>query len=177
MPTDTSVLPRVYVAFYWGTAWYSKVIEWFTNGPSHAALVYVDDEFGAWLQLGSEANGWVFIPCRTSDILRAYELPGIDLWKGVRKQIGWLNAPYDFGGLFGMAWVMVAWRWFKMKVRNPLQSRKAWFCSEMVAQICRDSGMTLDLEPGEMDPGRLEKELSSKGAVLVSKERVFGAAI
>lgn len=162
--------PAIYVAFYWGTAWYSRVIEWFTKGPSHAALVYWSSTFQCWIQLGSEANGWIEIPLRVPDIYRLYRPPeGVDLWKGVRANVDQLGSWYDYGGLVGMSVVMVMWRWFKLKVKNPLQSKKMWFCSEAVAKIYNDSGVPapLELGTGETEPLRLEGEIVGKGFSLV----------
>jgi hypothetical protein len=156
----------IFVAFYYGAAWYSHVISWFTgDGPSHAALVYRDPIFGL-VQLGSEAGGWMLMPA--TEPRRVYRLPGVDLRVGMLAERHMLGCGYDFGGLLGMSVVMVAWRWLKMKVRNPTGSRLAWFCSEAVACICRASGMTLDLVPGDTDPARLEAELRARGAVAVA---------
>lgn len=160
----------VYVAFYWGTAWYSKAVEWFTkDGPSHVAFVHWSEDWESWLQLGSEAGGQLYLPTRGLDIHTVVALPNIDIWKGLRANISLLGQPYDFAGLLGMSVVMVAWNWLKMKVKNPLQSSKAWFCSEYATKVLRDSGVKLEIDPGETDPGRLLHELLMQSAEGVDK--------
>lgn len=166
--------PKIYVAFYWGTAWLSKLVSWFTRGgPSHVALVYYDSKLSSWMQIGSESNGFVYLPLRAADVGEVYEFPDLDLWKGYRLNLQWLNAGYDFGGFVGMGYVMTMWNWFKRKVKNPLQRSKTWFCSEIVAQILKDAGASLELEPGDTDPERLRDEVRGVGAVKLEPHLVL----
>jgi hypothetical protein len=159
------LIPVVYVGFSAGTSWLSRLIQWFTGGrASHVFLAFYSSEFGGWLQLGSEVGGWVFQPAeQAGGVCAVYEMP-VDLWPGLRGSRQYLGTPYDIGGLAGMAWVMVAWRWLGRRVRNPLESHASWFCSEICAEVVRRSGVRLALAPGETDPSRLEQELLNAGA-------------
>lgn len=157
--------PTVFVGFSFGAGWLSRLIRWFTGGKaSHAFLLFWDPCFGRWVQLGSEAGGWMLTVAPTANAW-LYSMPGVDLSAGLRAHADKLGTPYDFGGLLGMAPLMLAWRWFRWKLRNPLQARGAWFCSEAVADILRDCGVPLTLAPGDTDPERLEQEIVRLGAV------------
>lgn len=164
----TNKLP-IYVGFSFGTSWVSKIITWITgNGPSHAFLLYPDPTFG-WVQLGSESGGWMLLPAEQikHETRGLYRIPYSDLWRGLRKNADRIGCGYDFGGLLGMAPVIVLWRLLKVKIRNPLQSAKRWFCSEAVNVVIRDGGGEVGIEPGATDPKRLELDLIARGAVKV----------
>jgi hypothetical protein len=55
------------------------------------------------------------------------------------KALALADTPYDYSGFVGMAWVALG-RWFKKKWKNPLNSRKALFCSEMIGNLLKDAG-------------------------------------
>lgn len=166
--------PKILIGFCRGTALLSRIIEWFTGGPSHAFVLYWSDAFGGWLSVGAEATGWTTLPAESMEhVVSLYELPGVDLAQGLAANRLSLGAPYDIGGLLGMSWVMVAWRWLRRRVRNPLETRGAWFCSEICAAIIRDSGVLLSLAPGETDPGRLESEIVALRAEPVTDRAAY----
>jgi hypothetical protein len=50
----------------------------------------------------------------------------------VRKDF---EARYDIPGLFGMVFVELGLKWFKRRLKNPLASPTAVFCSEFIAEI------------------------------------------
>ena len=50
-----------------------------------------------------------------------------------------LGDAYDFGGLVGMAWVLLG-RMFKKRWRNPLENSHAMFCSEMAVTMLQRAG-------------------------------------
>jgi hypothetical protein len=155
---------KVYVGFASGTSWLSRAIEWFTKGKeSHAFLLFWSADWNAWVNVGAELGGWICqVQSEVGDTCALYEMPA-DLTAALHKNAQWLGAAYDVGGLLGMAWVMVVWNWFKHRVRNPLNSRGAWFCSEIVAQMLRDAGLQVSLPPGQTDPHRLRLEVESLG--------------
>lgn len=164
--------PTVYIGFCRGTGLVSQIISWFTDGgPSHVFLAWYDEWWGGWVSLGSEAEGWIYLAAeRMGNVSSVYRMPDTNLWIGLARNRERLGSRYDFGGLLGMGWVMLAWHWLRRRVRNPLENRSAWFCSEAVAQILRDSGVGLELEPGETDPARLETEIRLHGAQAIPWE-------
>jgi hypothetical protein len=162
---------NVYVGFSRGTSWIARAIQWFTRGKeSHAFLLYWSADYGTWMNVGSELGGWI---CQVQDApgetCALYSMP-VDLSDALRKHRDWLGASYDVGGLLGMAFVMVAWNWFKQRMRNPFNAKGAWFCSEIVSKILRDAGLPLALPPGQTDPHRLRLEVEACGGRLIKWE-------
>jgi len=87
--------------------------------------------------------------------------PAVPLDKGLRDALTWLGESYDFGGLFGMAFVLLG-RWLRRKVRNPLHDSRAIFCSEANTLVLQASGYPgADvLDPTETSPADLLEFMS-----------------
>lgn len=159
---------KVYVAFSGGTGLLCWLIKKFTGSDvNHAFLVYWDQEFGGWLQLGADAGGWMESPAEDRGgctVVRLYAPPaGVDLKVGLKDLRVVLGAGYDVGGLVGMMWVLLM-RKLGRQVQNPLQSNRRFFCSEIVDLVCARSGWELELGPaGAVDPGQEEKAVVAHG--------------
>jgi len=62
-----------------------------------------------------------------------------------------LGDHYDYVGLLGYAYLLLAWRWLHKKIKNPLASPTALVCSEFVLHV--DHGGVLAEWQG-LDPER-----------------------
>jgi hypothetical protein len=161
----------VRICFSTSTSLISRLIRYFTKSKfSHAFLTRWSQDWLGWLGVGSQLGGWMEQAGENFEtggvsVVHCLVLPNINIWEGLRKNRKLLGAPYDIGGLLGMSWVEVLWRLFKLKVKNPLNSRKAWFCSEIIVKILKDSGLDLGLDPGSTDPEVLYEALVATGAV------------
>jgi hypothetical protein len=122
------------------TSWISRIIRWFTGGKSsHTAVVYWDTDFERDMIMGATDGGFKITPfSHYEKSLVAIYTPKYPIDVGLKKAVDWLGEGYDYGGLFGMAWVELG-RWLKRKWRNPWRDSKTMFCSEAVARIM-DSG-------------------------------------
>jgi hypothetical protein len=112
---------------------------------SHIWLLLDDALFDVDMVLGTEREGFVLVPyerfLRKNNVIMIYAPhPDYQLDVGLRAVAPLIGAPYDKVGLIGMAWVMFC-SWFKRKVRNPLASSKAMFCSESVAFVLSKSAV------------------------------------
>lgn len=73
-----------------------------------------------------------------NDVLYEYEfIP--DMGASLKHTYEHLDEAYDYGGLFGFAWVLLAWRIFRRKIRNPLSSARAMWCSEFMLHLNHDN--------------------------------------
>jgi len=142
------------------TSWISRIIRWFTRSTvSHCFIVDHDDEWKRDMIMESEGGmgGSVRIVKFNPDSPSIVKLvtPRHDIEAGMNKMVDHLGDVYDYGGLFGMAWVILG-RWLRKKWANPWQSSRAMFCSELVAQVLVDSGY-----PGaqRFDPATTDPEL------------------
>jgi hypothetical protein len=116
-------------------SWLSRLIRWATRGQvSHVAIG--TELAGVPVVVEADALG-VVVTLRTrfaarSEIVAEYKV--IDGMLTVGGAVDEIGHAYDYSGLFGMAVVTVA-RYFGRKIRNPFQSPRAFFCSELVFAI------------------------------------------
>lgn len=77
-----------------------------------------------------------------------------DMTHGLQHAVTHLNQHYDYVGLLGYAMLLVAWRWFKKKIKNPLAAPKAMVCSEFVCHIDHEGQIAewADLDPERTTP-------------------------
>jgi len=68
----------------------------------------------------------------------------------------YLGSHYDFFGLFGMSFVSLG-RVLRRKWKNPCNSTKAMFCSELVATVLKDSRYP-KTETGDFVPSKLSPQ-------------------
>jgi hypothetical protein len=140
------------------TSLISRIIRWFTRSDvSHTFIVYYDDEWKRDMIMESEGGLGGSVRLRPfnpddPDIVRIV-VPKHDIERGMTKMVDRLGQVYDYGGLFGMAWVELG-RWLKKKWSNPLQGSRALFCSELVAQVLIDSDYpgADQFDPASTDP-------------------------
>lgn len=128
--------PRI--GFSTSKAWYSAIIRWFT-GARVSHTFFLITLWGREMVLEEGVFGWSL---RTREnfehgnviveLVTPKRTLQIDV--ALRQSLDWLGSRYDYAGLLGMLPVMVA-RWFGKKLRNPLASSHAMFCSEAGARI------------------------------------------
>ncbi len=109
---------------------------------SHAWLLLRVDPFGQEFAFEASEFGVRLVPWsafrRQNRIVAVFE-PAVPLEPAMPRAGELLGAYYDFTGLVGMAFVMLG-RWLKRKWRNPLNSAKAVWCSELVAHVLKWAG-------------------------------------
>lgn len=109
---------------------------------SHVVFVYADADFGMDMVMEAHELGFRLITlehfARHNNVVRIVE-PRASLNPGLRWAATWLGTSYDFGGLLGMAWVLLM-RKLGRRARNPLQSSRAMFCSEIAVRALQESG-------------------------------------
>jgi hypothetical protein len=104
---------------------------------SHAWLLIDDPFFGVPMVLQASIEGG-FVPMPyarflTSNTVVEVITPIIPLDAALHTAWPDLGTPYDYLGLFGMAWVMLG-RLFHRMWNNPLSSSSEMFCSEAVVE-------------------------------------------
>jgi hypothetical protein len=125
-------------AFSTSNAWYSRLIRDASKAKVSHTFVIVP-ALGTELVFQEGALGWsVCTLASMQDSIVKVVTPKYPVDVGFAKSLTDLGQPYDYLGLLGMAWVMF-WRWLGHKVRNPLASAHAMFCSERGTRILQDS--------------------------------------
>jgi len=132
------------IGFSTSGSFVSRAIRWFTRSTvSHAWLLVEDGFFGVSVVMEATNGGFRLVPFEhyVNEHTRLVRLvtPKTSLEEGVKKAALWLGEHYDYGGLFGMA-VVVVGRWLRRRWRNPWESSRAMFCSEAVVYVLQASG-------------------------------------
>lgn len=147
----------------------SRIIRRLTGAPcSHAFLILEkgESEFGREMVLEASAFGIRLVSLERfksqNEVVCEVDFKG-HLSQGLVAAGSWLGEVYDFGGLFGMAFVILG-RWLKKKWRNPLHRAHSLFCSELVTEVLQDSGIdgVSDLVPEDTSPGDLMDALMKR---------------
>ncbi len=55
--------------------------------------------------------------------------------EALRHTYDHLGDQYDYAGIFGFAWMIICWRLFSRRIRNPLASASAMWCSEFALHL------------------------------------------
>lgn len=113
---------------------------------SHIWILLEDALFDIDMMLGTENIGFVPLPyerfLEESNVIEVFDPdPSYKLEVGLYELVKRIGQPYDKVGLLGMGWVVALARWFKRKVRNPLASSHAMWCSESVAFLLAKSAV------------------------------------
>jgi hypothetical protein len=63
--------------------------------------------------------------------------PMYDLSEELRSESKYIGEKYELKALFIFAWIILAWRWLKLKVRKPYLKGNRQICSELVAHVVK----------------------------------------
>jgi hypothetical protein len=133
----------------------SRFIRWATGSfCSHVALLYTEPTMGIDVVLEANEDGFGMLSLeqwrqRNEEVYRI-DVPA-DLGTGLRAVAVELGERYDVEGLVGMAVVMLG-RWLRRRWRNPWQSRRAMFCSELVSRVLIAGGWPVEVDPSATSP-------------------------
>lgn len=139
---------------------------------SHAFIVFWDPAFGQDLVLEADWNGVVVKTLakakRERTIVAILKSP-TPIDAGLRAAAEFLDERYDYGGLLGMAIVML-WRRLGRRLKNPFHSSHALFCSDAVAHLLQYGGYqgAESLDPGCCDPEALMHWQLDTGSTVVT---------
>lgn len=114
----------------------SKLIRWFTKGKvSHSAIE--TKLAGVPIVMHAVAGGVKIVPktkwLKDNTLVASFSTKA-NLDSGIIHSVHHLGDKYDYVGLFGMIWVIVA-RWLGKKIKNPWASANAVICTEFVLHL------------------------------------------
>jgi len=150
----------VRVVFTVSNSLFGRAIRWFTSSKySHVYL-----EFPVWgrrMALESTVGGTNVVVAERARcaVVAEFEIPGGDVANraGLLAVASLFGTAYDYAGVLFLAWMGVAWKWFKTKVSKPKWSTKAAKCSEAMVYVFQ----ALDIP----DAGKLSKEMVSPQSI------------
>ncbi len=135
----------------------------------------VDDPvLGIPVCFGAIQNGFVMMPLSHygDDFIRSFTPVQLPLLTGFRKNLQWINAPYDYAGLVGMSIVEFNSHILNWKSKNPFLDAHKLFCSEIVTKMLRDSGYDIlpNNEAGTVDPYALNVAMAERPDLYTRRE-------
>jgi hypothetical protein len=154
------------------TSWLTWLIRRFTR--SRVSHVAIGTHFHGVPVVLHSTQGGVQITLREvflhdNKIVEEYVVKP-DVGEGIAHAVRYIGARYDYVGLVGYAAVILAWRWFRKKIKNPTASPRALVCSEFVVQLNWKAALP---EWNGLDPERTNAEdLRSRCEKEVSFKRV-----
>lgn len=128
----------------WRANPFASLIRWLTRSRvSHASIGLVLADVPVVVQA---TIGGVKVTTRTkfekqSKIVAEFRVLQ-DVQGGVQHAVHLIGEHYDYIGLLGYAVVLLTWRWFKKRLKNPLASPTALVCSEFVLRVNQDGKIT-----------------------------------
>lgn len=141
--------------------WISRLIRKVTKGKtSHCWVTFYDDTLQTDLVL--EASFWGYRLITLKQFLKDNVIikivdPIVPLEQGLIQAASWLGSYYDVEGMVSAGVAGLWYRWFKRRIKSPLHSGKALFCSESVLKIMQLSNWpgAAALDPLTINPQQL----------------------
>jgi len=138
---------------------FGKVIRYLTNSKvSHVMIQYSSDLWGGeWV-----AEATLPMVCKMPaekarrNVVTEFEclFDAKPALHAIRDEIGkW----YDFKLIFGLGFILMLWKFLKIKIRRPLGNSKGDICSEFVAKFYKAAKLP---NSGNIVPSRYYPELS-----------------
>jgi len=118
----------------------SWLIKKFTKSQASHMMIGLE-MYGVPVVIHSTMGGVQITPRKkqmvNNEILEEYKfIP--DVTNGLKHSFDHLGERYDYVGLLGYAIILIMWRWFRRKMKNPLASPTALVCSEFVLHVNHD---------------------------------------
>lgn len=111
------------------------LIRWFTGGrASHVGIQFDEDRVLHADKGGVQISTMEQFLTGGRRILAVYEpKPGHEHLLDLQNALSHVGASYDYDGLVGFIIPVLSWRWFRVKLGNPLSDKEEYVCSEFVA--------------------------------------------
>jgi hypothetical protein len=150
---------KVYVGFSTTDGIWSRLIRWFTEAQVSHTYIRVYDEFlETPIVIHADLPGVIIehaeIFLEKNVVIEEFEIDDERVKLGLKKNLCHLRKKYDWWDILDWALVLKFRRWFKRKIREPLEDPKKLICVDLVARVLNDSKIT-HLPLGELHPKRL----------------------
>lgn len=126
---------------------------------SHCYIRFYDDFLGVSIVIHADFPGVVIIPSAKFDkeniAVEEYELSDTRLKASLQRNMRLIGKKYDFANLIGWIPIIVV-KWFKRKIKNPLDDPKRMICVDFVLHVTNDAGIT-SIPYGILNPKELRQ--------------------
>lgn len=168
----------IYLGFSTTDVWLSRLIRAGTGSKySHCWVRHGSDVWGGtWVTHADwpVVRQWPWRSASRKWTVQQLYRPRFDIKPALAAVRADFESRYDVPGLLGMVFVELAWRWFHRRIKNPLASPAAVFCSEFLASILKAAKLpgTEDWDTEAMAPEDVADYCAANGALF---ERVAAA--
>ncbi len=152
--------PKVLVAVSASKGFIGWAIRKLTGSKvNHSFLLYRSAQWGGWWAAQIDAKGVRLLPAHKAvehcNYLEVYRSVNTDLEPALAEMRETVGEKYDYTGILGFFFRIVAWKVAHKKIRNALHSKGELFCSEFVAKFLHKAGTHLCsmLKPSVTSPG------------------------
>jgi hypothetical protein len=123
---------NIYLSFKASQTFLGKVIRFLTRSDvNHVAIEYQSEDYDDMWLIEAAFNGVI---CKPSvDRYKYTFLLRYDAEAELKAAASYIGERYDYRGLFFFAFILIAWNFFKIKLRKPFTSSKGKICSELAS--------------------------------------------
>jgi hypothetical protein len=139
----------------------ARAIRWFTKAPiNHVAILFHSTDWdGDWVVEAVVEKGLSRVVCRPARGRKwwAVVTPKYDSVPYLQAAQEFVDQRYDFQGFFLFVPLILAWRWFRLKLKRPALAGKSQICSELATHVALPAvGYSKELaDPQWVDPWTL----------------------
>lgn len=154
----------VRIVFTAGTHWISRLIRWVLRSEvSHVFIEYPSELWGGrWVAESTKGGVRKVQASMARHHVKMEYVCKFDIAPGLKSVAKYVGVKYDYVGALVMGMLALFWRWFKIKLKHPLRSSKAQFCSEFVSRALINALFinpiftnTVDWDPEQSGPDDL----------------------
>jgi len=132
-----SDVPDIRLVFTAGAHWISRLIRWVLRSEvSHVFIEYPSGMWGGrWVAEATKGGARKVQAYKARHNVAAEFVCKVDMRPGLIGAARYVGDAYDYPGAVVLGILALLWRWFRIKLRQPLRHSKAQFCSEFVARV------------------------------------------
>jgi len=139
-------MENVFICFVKESTWYGKIIRKVTSGSiNHTFFIFRSNEWNDWCAIDIDYRGVIQVAATSTlkDVvkLRCFYCKTHDLTKGILAHKNLLGKKYDFASIFGSLLKVIAKKWFHKTIKNPVDNKHKYICSEYLTMCIAASGI------------------------------------
>ena len=129
----------LYIVFEKDKGIVPAIIRYLTNSDiNHVAIVFYSADWYCPMTFEATTKGVRVVPEGSRYWTHEYRINkeiAEDIKDRMTDHRALIGKKYDWLALFLYGWILIFWRWFKIKLKKPLLKAKDQLCSELVARV------------------------------------------
>jgi len=130
-------MKKVWIVLEKNKGFVQRCIRWFTKSEvDHVAILYWSDFWQSNFILEAVPSGVKIRPAKDRKFTHKF-LVKYNIAPDIRLAVDKIGQPYDFVSLLAFGWLILCWRYLKIKAKYPWKDAYGQFCSELVGRIMK----------------------------------------